>query len=92
MEINNILDELLINNDKHIIKLILSFLDKCPECDRYDLIKRYFVNIGSRYTTKWEEKDYCYKCMVEVMLNSNRGKSGVLTWGEYVKDTYNYNP
>ena len=97
MELNKILDKLLINNDKNIVGVILSYLDKCSECERYDCITRYFVKncciskscFRSNSMIKWIELDMCYRCMVKKMLNHHSGKNAVLTWKEYHKDYYN---
>ena len=96
--IRNILDEKLENNDINIVDIILSYLIKCDECDKYDDCKYYLIrechhyniyNSCLRCDDSWRKKKLCYTCMVKIMLNHNAGKNGVFANKEFIDKIIN---
>lgn len=94
-EIKKILGEKLVNNDVNIVNIILSYLDKCSQCKKFDILTTYYIRVCGCYTYEKElnrccynmSNNYClikccYDCMVEVMLEHNEGKNGVFTENE----------
>ncbi len=86
------LKELLIetNNEPQLADTILSYLDKCMLCKRYDITKMYYIKQNG-YNGSWKRtKDFrvlylCKCCQVKVMIYHNQGKSGILSSREYWK-------
>ncbi len=87
----------LEGNDIAIADLILSYLQPCHHCIRYDNVIKYYVKRNGLYG--YDDRgaqlglvimNMCKKCMIELMLNHSRGKNGVFTVEEWEKYKLKY--
>ena len=76
--IRDILNDKLHGNDIFLIEEILSYLDKCFNCEKMDICKDYVIMSDDDICIP-----LCYNCMVELMTSHISGRSGVVPKEEY---------